>query len=62
MGLTINEFLEDWDNAELTNGEWEEQMEEAVQRYNEEYGTDHMPKSTVRNYKSWKRDKYRPEE
>lgn len=60
--MDINLYLEDWDNAELSNGEWEEQMEEAVQRYNEEYGTDHMPKSAVRNYKSWKWNKNKLEE
>jgi len=60
--MNINEFLEDWDNAELSHIEWQEQMEEAVQRYNEEYNTDHNPRSAVKNYISWQRDKNRLEE
>lgn len=55
--MNINLFLEDFDNDELSYYEWEEQMKEAVNQYNEEYGTDHMPKSTIRNYSSWKREK-----
>ena len=60
--MDINLFLEDWDNAELSATEWREQMEEAVQKYNEEYGTDHMPRSAVRNYISWKREQNQLEE
>lgn len=55
--MSIYEFMEDFDNEELSNHEWNEQMEEAVRQYNDEYYTDHAPKSTVRNYHSWKREK-----
>lgn len=60
--LSIYEFLEDWDDDSLPPDEWEEEMEEAVQMYRERYGTELSPRAAVRNYKSWKRDKYRPDE
>jgi predicted alpha/beta hydrolase family esterase len=53
--MTIYLFLEDFDNPELED--WEEQMEDAVRAYNEEYGTSHLPKTIVKNYKSWRREK-----
>ena len=55
--MNIYDYLEDWDDEELNHYEWEEQMKEAVEKYNEEYGTDHMPRSTVKAYASWKREK-----
>jgi hypothetical protein len=48
--LSVYEFIEDHDNAELSTEEWLEQMEDAVVTYNEEYGTDHYPKRTVKIY------------
>lgn len=54
-------YLEDFDNPELEGYEWEEQMENAVLDYNEEYNTEHIPDKAIKNYKSWKRDKYRTE-
>ena len=54
--MSIYEFMEDFDNEELSNHEWNEQMEDAVKQFNDEYYTDHALKSTVRNYSSWKRE------
>lgn len=53
--LTIYEFIEDWDNAELSENEWQEQMEEAVQKYNEQYQTNYNPYRTVKQYLIWRR-------
>lgn len=35
--MTINDFLTDWDNDSLNEADWNEQMEMAVDMYNEEY-------------------------
>lgn len=48
--LSVYEFIEDHDNAELSHEDWLEQMEDAVVTYNEQYGTDHNPKRTVHIY------------
>jgi hypothetical protein len=48
--LTVYEFIEDFDNAELPHEEWMEQMEEAVETYNEHYNASHNPRVTVINY------------
>lgn len=48
--LTVYEFIEDFDNAELPHEEWMEQLQEAVEKYNEEYKTSFDPKHTVYNY------------
>lgn len=48
--LTVYEFMEDNDNAELSYEEWEEQLEEAVAIYNEEHGTNFHPKRTFLKY------------
>jgi hypothetical protein len=55
--MNINEYLEDYDNSELNDYEWNEQMEEAVGMYNEEYRTDWEPAKAIRKYKEWKHDK-----
>lgn len=55
--MNIYDYMEDWDDENLSNFEWNEQMEEAVQLYNQEYGTDHMPRSAVKRYISWKAEK-----
>lgn len=57
--LSIYEYLEDWDNADLSDHEWEEAMREAIENYNYEYNTTYKIASTISNYKSWKRDKYK---
>lgn len=55
--MNINEYLEDYDNSELNDYDWVEQMEEAVGMYNEEYRTDHEPTKAIKKYKEWKHDK-----
>lgn len=60
--MSIYEFLEDFDNSELDESEWQEQMEEAVLTYNDEYDASLKPPVWVRNYKLWKRDKLTPEQ
>jgi len=60
--ISIYEYLEDFDNSELLEDEWQEVMEEQVNNYNEDYGACYAPKATVRNYKSWKREKHAPEQ
>lgn len=54
-------YLEDFDNEELDPYDWESQMIDAVLSYNEEYNTEHIADKAIKNYKSWKRDKYRTE-
>lgn len=55
--MNLNEYLEDFDNAELDEYAWTEQMEEAVGMYNEEYRTFHDTVTAIRKYKEWKHDK-----
>jgi hypothetical protein len=51
MNLTVYEFMEDHDNAELNEYDWHEQMREAVLEYNEINDTDYNPETAIRNYK-----------
>lgn len=55
--LSIYEWLEDFDNSELSESDWLEQMHDSVLDYNQEYRTDYNPTPTISNYQSWKRDK-----
>ena len=48
--MTVYDFIEDWDNAELSEYDWQEQMEEAVRDYNYQYNERYDPTSTVRHY------------
>lgn len=48
--MTVYEFMEDFDNAELDDYEWKEQLKEAVIEYNENYGTDFNPSKIVLKY------------
>lgn len=48
--MTVFEFMEDYDNAELSNYERREQLEDAVMTYNEEHGTNHIPCVTFMKY------------
>jgi len=48
--LTVFQFIEDFDNAELDHDDWMEQLEDAVRTYNEEYQTNHDPRKTVNRY------------
>ena len=60
--MDINEYLEDFDNAELDDYDWIDQMYEAIESYNEEFGTKHSRHIALRNYKNWKRNKNQPEQ
>lgn len=53
--ISIWLYLEDFDNAELSEYDWMEHMIEKVRDYNEEHGTNHDPKRTVENYVSRKK-------
>lgn len=50
-GLTVYEYMEDFDNAELNGSDRLEQLRDAVIKYNEEYGTSHDPKRTLSEYR-----------
>ena len=41
--MTLFEYMEDWDNWELSTSERKEQLMDAVANFNDEYGTDHDP-------------------
>jgi len=49
-GLTVFEYMEDFDNAELDQFEWRDQLLTAVLQFNREYGTDHDPAHTLKRY------------
>lgn len=49
--LTVFEFIEDFDNSELSPKDWADQMYEAVQVYNDKYDTNHHPLHTVTEYR-----------
>lgn len=59
--ISIMEYMEDFDNAELSEFEWNDQMWEAVIMYNATYDTYYLPSKEIKNYKSWKRNKYQPD-
>lgn len=52
--MDINLFLEDFDNLELPEDEWWEQMREAVEIYNGEFSTIHEAKKAILRYKMYK--------
>ena len=56
--ISIFDYMEDWDNAELPDYERDEQLMEAVRDYNEEHGTNHDPQKALIKYKSVQRKKY----
>jgi len=49
--MTIYEWLEDFDNADLPDHERNEQFAEAVERFNEKNKTHYIPDSIVERYK-----------
>lgn len=49
--IGIYEWLEDFDNTELSEFDRTEQLREAVIEYNEDNGTTHDPDKTVKKYK-----------
>lgn len=59
--ISIYEFMEDFDNEELSSYDRVAQLEHAVVQYNQEYLTNYKPVSAVSNYESWKRDKNKPD-
>jgi len=64
MSLNIYEAMEDWDDPDLPEEDWREQMKDVIIQYYEEY-PDTPPmslKNRISNYKSWKREKYAPEQ
>lgn len=48
--ITVFEHIEDFDNAELPMDDRIERMKEAVEFYNQEYGTKYSPSHTVYEY------------
>ena len=52
--MDINLFLEDFDNEELSEDEWWEQMREAVEMYNGEFSTIFSAKKAILEYKMYK--------
>jgi len=48
--ITVYAYMEDFDNAELPSLEWQEQLENAVQDYNDSYHTQHKPHQTFLEY------------
>ncbi len=61
MSISVYEYLSDFDNAELNEEDWREQMLEALENYNEEYGKEYNP-NFLRQYQNWKRTKNQPEQ
>ena len=55
--MTVYEFIEDFDNAELDEYERMEQMREAVIDFNELHSMDYDPTKTVKQYLSRKKDR-----
>jgi hypothetical protein len=51
-------FMEDFDNAELPEHERRDQLEVAVEDYNDTYDTNYNPTIMVREYERFKKDKY----
>lgn len=50
-------FLEDFDDEFLQGNEWEEQMREAVEQYNQDYDKNYPVYETIQKYKRWKKNK-----
>jgi hypothetical protein len=57
--LSIWDYIEDFDNADLDPEEWHENMEFAVYKYNSENGTNHRIGATVRDYVLRKKNLYK---
>ena len=57
--MTIYEYMEDYDNAELSTEDWTEQMAEAVEKFYLENPNAYKmkPANAIRNYFGWKREK-----
>jgi len=48
--MTVYEFMEDFDNVELDDYEWKEQLRDAVKEFNEEHNTQYDPDKTLTQY------------
>jgi hypothetical protein len=51
MTLSLYEFMEDFDNSELSDYERDEQLMEAVKEYNEKNNTSYNPEKSLIAYK-----------
>lgn len=61
MTLSVMEYLEDFDNEDLSDYDRTEQLREAVEQYNYEHGTAYSPDAQIKNYHSWKEEKNKPD-
>lgn len=61
MTLSLYEFMEDFDNSELSDYERHEQLMEAVREYNEKNNTQFEPLKSLKAYKIWIYRKYNDE-
>jgi len=48
--MDVYKYLEDFDNSELSESEWLENMRDKVRDFNEEFGTNLNPSTIVNNY------------
>jgi len=46
-------YMQDYDNADLPDGAWQAQLEDAVEEYNCEHDTDYDPYNTFIKYCQW---------
>lgn len=59
--ITLMEWMEDFDNRELSEYDLQEQLREAVEDYNSEHDTHYDPQRHVIKYFRWVKEKYQPE-
>jgi hypothetical protein len=57
--ITVYAYMEDFDNSELPMYEWQQQLEDAVIEYNDNYLTRHNPHLTFLEYCAQKKYKYK---
>lgn len=50
-------WMEDFDNAELSETDRREQLEEAVRVYNQKHSTNYQPKTAFMAYSRWLKEK-----
>lgn len=55
MKISVFDYIEDYDDSHLDFPQWLDHMIEAVQDYNDEFGTMHNPQSIVAQYTSMAR-------
>lgn len=54
--MTLFEYMEDFDNWELSTSERKEQLMDAVAEYNDENGTNHNPLAAYFNYERQRKE------